>query len=95
MRWLPILTLLPLIAALGCPPPAPDDDDDDDNGTGSHACESDVPGFPEYCVMVSDRDECPSSDDTKTFHEGTSCEDLGYTWECPSGVFVVQGGSCL
>ena len=93
MRWLALPTLLVLLAALGCPPPAPPDDDD--GSSGSHACESEVPGFPEYCVMVTDRGECPSGDDTKTLHEDTDCSDLGYTWECPSGVFVVQGGSCL
>jgi hypothetical protein len=94
MRWLALPTLLILAAALGCPPPPPPDDDDD-GSSGSHACESEVPGFPEYCVMVTDRAECPASDDTKTLHEDTDCADLGYTWECPSGVWVVQGGSCL
>lgn len=94
MRRLALLwLLLPPIAALGCPPPPPDDDDG--GPSGNHACESEVPGFPEYCVEVEDRSGCPQEDDTKTFHEDTSCGDLGYTWECPSGVYVVQGGSCL
>jgi len=92
-RLAPLFALLALLAVLGCPPPPPDDDDD--GSSGNHACVSEVPGFPEYCIEIGDRGECPSGDDTKTFHEDTACDDLGYTWECPSGVFVQQGGSCL
>ncbi len=91
-RWTAILTLMTLLLASGCPPPRPDDDD---GAPGTHACESEVPGFPAYCVEVTDGGECPEEDDTKSLHEDTSCADLGYSWECPSGVWVIQGGSCL
>ena len=94
MRWAVPIALIVLLTALGCPP-TPPGDDDDANSTGSGACVSDVPGFPEYCVEVESADDCPSTDETKSFHDDDGCPDLGYTDHCPSGVWVESGGSCL
>jgi hypothetical protein len=57
-------------------------------------------GIVDECKEGWDKSECTEWDELGVndadwnFHSGKSCEDQGYTVECPDGSFVKSAGDC-